>query len=356
MRIGEATAPANIALIKYMGKIDAKTNRPANASISFTLDRLRTKVLISAIEGAGPTWQWRGLEGDGEFQHVPQLSDTGRSRFLEHAERVMNRILSWTGEAGSGNSFVIQSANNFPSDCGLASSASSFAALTLAVARLCDFDVESPANLMRLAEVAREGSGSSCRSFFSPWGLWDAEGPRAFDGGPRAESIRHLVFIVEAGKKAVSSSEAHRRVLTSLLFEGRVDRAEQRLKLVTRNLRKLGENLEQELSPVEQTEAWNEIADAVWAESWDMHALFETARPPFGYFTPGTIEVLTMIRDVSAAAESFAVGGFRKPIVTMDAGPNVHVLLGRDPVSNEIGETLKNRFQKQVIDSHALQR
>lgn len=40
----EASAPSNIALIKYMGKTDAVSNKPTNVSISYTLDELKTFV------------------------------------------------------------------------------------------------------------------------------------------------------------------------------------------------------------------------------------------------------------------------------------------------------------------------
>ena len=51
-----------------------------------------------------------------------------------------------------------------------------------------------------------------------------------------------------------------------------------------------------------------------------MHALFETAQPSFGYMTPGSLETLRYVR--SATWEKTGDG----PIVTMDAGPNVHLL------------------------------
>ena len=39
-----ASAPANIALIKYMGKTDVLSNRPTNSSLSWTLGHLQTFV------------------------------------------------------------------------------------------------------------------------------------------------------------------------------------------------------------------------------------------------------------------------------------------------------------------------
>lgn len=46
-----AQAPANIALIKYMGKKDDKNNSPDNPSLSYTLNNLLTSVLLESHAG-----------------------------------------------------------------------------------------------------------------------------------------------------------------------------------------------------------------------------------------------------------------------------------------------------------------
>jgi diphosphomevalonate decarboxylase len=297
--IAEAKAPSNIALIKYMGKTESSGNRPANASLSLTLTALETCVEIRRAE----TWSWQPLDREGFF--APELSQAGRARFLAHAERVAKAL---GGESLRGE---IRSANNFPPDCGLASSASSFAALTLAVSRACGVDVDSAVERARLSRLSQQGSGSSCRSLYSPWAIWRDEGAQAVEGLPVLAELEHVVFVVSGDRKAVSSSEAHRRVVTSELFQGRVDRAARRLDQLLAALSGASED----------GAAWNEAAELVWAESWDMHALFETARPAFGYFVPGSVLVLRELRQWEAS---------RRPLVTMDAGPNVHAVFWRD--------------------------
>ncbi|HRK08159.1 MAG TPA: diphosphomevalonate decarboxylase [Pseudobdellovibrionaceae bacterium] len=297
--IAEAKAPSNIALIKYMGKTESSGNRPANASLSLTLTALESFVEIRRAE----TWGWRPLDRDGFF--APELSEAGRNRFVAHAERVA-RALGKEGLRGE-----IRSANNFPPDCGLASSASSFAALTLAVAKACGVDVDPGAERAKLSRLSQQGSGSSCRSLYSPWAIWRDEGAQAVEGLPSLAELEHVVFVVSGDRKAVSSSEAHRRVVSSELFHGRVERAARRLDELLQALR----------SASSDVSAWNQAAEIVWAESWDMHALFETARPSFGYFVPGSILVLRELRQWEAS---------RRPLVTMDAGPNVHAVFWRD--------------------------
>ncbi len=52
-----ATAPANIALIKYMGKRNEHSNLPDNASISYTLPHLLSTVRLELITAAEDQWQ-----------------------------------------------------------------------------------------------------------------------------------------------------------------------------------------------------------------------------------------------------------------------------------------------------------
>lgn len=300
MRV-EASAPSNIALIKYMGKIETSSNTPANPSLSYTLDALRTFVTLES----GPA-VWQPLGGFPELA----LSEKGRAKFLNHLGRLQK---AWNIEG----TFTVRSANNFPADCGLASSASSFAALTEA-AYLMKREQDPQFHLTReaLSGYSRLGSGSSCRSFFSPWAKWASEmaSPVSLD-----VRLEHAVVIVEDRVKTVSSSEAHVRVTSSALYQGRVERATQRLADLTRALR---------------ANDWREACDLCWAEFWDMHALFETSRPAFGYMTEGTLRVLARMREIWQREET-------GPLVTMDAGPNVHLLLRPDQLGRA-GEWLQD--------------
>ena len=339
-----AEAPSNIALIKYMGKTETSGNLPANSSLSLTLDHLRTRVRVRWESGHPTPRVWRPLEADGFY--APKLSVGGQERFLRHAERCLKRL----GGTADG-SLVVESANAFPSDCGLASSASSFAALTLAIAKLVGRDIESLETRIELARLSREGSGSSCRSLFSPWSIWRADGAGPVENLPKRTSIRHLAIIVDDEKKQVSSSEAHVRVTTSLLFKGRIERAEERLRLVLDQLARANGS--------GGVQAWNRAAHTVWAESWDMHALFESSEPPFGYFVPGSIQTLNVIRDLTARLKKeIGEDVFREPMMTMDAGPNVHVILWNDETTEKVVSELKSSLAEvaggsiRVIDSN----
>ncbi|MGE3262206.1 MAG: diphosphomevalonate/mevalonate 3,5-bisphosphate decarboxylase family protein [Bacteriovoracia bacterium] len=297
-------APSNIALIKYMGKEPG--NRATNPSLSMTLKDFRTEVEISPLTGAEND-RWRPLPNSAP------LREESTVRFVKFFQRLK-------AEAGVEGFFELKSGNNFPSDAGLASSASSFAALTrtahMAFAEILGKPMPSPE---ALAKISQTGSGSSCRSFFSPWCAWEGE-----KIGPVENSLPPLVdfvAVIETGFKKVSSSEAHQRVRTSDLFSTRSTRVENRMKELTAAM-KAG-NLPR-------------VAEISWAELWDMHSLFHTSVPPFSYFSPGTV---AMLRWVEERWEKEGKG----PIATIDAGPNVHLLV---PVSE------RERYRALLGEAH----
>ena len=118
--IVKSQAPSNIALIKYMGKIEGTGNKPTNASLSWTINHLRTEVEIEIMKAAEDSWSGLGNM---------KLTPAGIEKFLKFFGLLKEK---WRIT----ENFHVKSGNNFPSDCGLASSASSFAALTLTAAEM----------------------------------------------------------------------------------------------------------------------------------------------------------------------------------------------------------------------------
>ena len=317
MSVWKASAPSNIALIKYMGKSDAQNNRPANSSLSYTLDHLQSFVEIESWDR--PYDSWEMLSGP-QFGRL-ELSAEGQKKFLNHLKYLKDLFLF------EGN-FLVRSNNNFPADCGVASSASSFAALTKA-ACLAMGEITKARNPRRqdltaleLASMSRKGSGSSCRSFFSGWVLWSGEQVEPMELPQK--NLIHVLAIVNDEKKAVSSSQAHKLISTSALYQGRPERAESRLSSLTQAL---------------LTSQWQKAYEITWAEFWDMHALFETAQPPFGYMASGSLKALDLGRKQWQGAQD-------GPLITMDAGANVHFLYRADQkaLAFDLSEKLKQYF------------
>ncbi len=330
MSVFRSVAPSNIAIIKYMGKVDANKNLPANSSVSLTLKGLRTVSELECFASHSPQMQWSGQMPksiqDGKSFSIPRLEGRGLEKVERHIARVIARapeLLRAHGfEVREGAAFetrVLTSANSFPAATGIASSASSFAAITVVVlqsmssnphallALLSENSVRADEFKRACARLSREGSGSSCRSFEGPWVLWTGEQVRAIES--KMEPLSDIVILCAQGEKAVSSSEAHARVTTSPLWGGRVERAEARAQTVVQAVAEGNQNL---------------VAEVAWQEFWGMHSLFHTAREPFTYWAPETLRVLKWCekqRQEAQAKKRFL------PIITMDAGAQVHFII-----------------------------
>ncbi|KTC95004.1 diphosphomevalonate decarboxylase [Legionella feeleii] len=291
-----AQAPANIALIKYMGKKDNEKNIPDNPSLSYTLNNLLSSVVLESHSGKKDFWE--PLDTPGATPFV--LSPLGQQRFLEH----LARVKAYFGYKGA---FIVRSTNNFPHSSGLASSASSFAALTkCAVLALSELSKKPLLSVEEQAQLSRLGSGSSCRSFFSPWALWEGETVEAINL-PYTELI-HQVIVISHDEKPVPSSEAHVRVKSSSHYTTRCQRATENLKVLRHAL---------------ETQDWPSAYQICWREFQDMHQLFTSCKQPFSYITEKCQEALRSL-------QNFWNHNGDGPIVTMDAGPNIHLLYRPD--------------------------
>ncbi|MDR2107605.1 MAG: hypothetical protein LBO73_03760 [Holosporaceae bacterium] len=292
-------ASSNIALIKYMGKTER--NIPCNVSLSYTLDKFVTEVTLE------------NCEGKDEFTNELGLNSSAVNRFLKHLENIKKRF-------GYEGFFRVKSSNNFPHSAGAASSSSSFAALTkCALAAICEIKKLPLPSPEEMSKISREGSGASCRSFFFPWAVWRGEGGKAISfntGDPD-----HDLILTDAKPKKISSGEAHEAVKSSPLFAGRPERAENRFS---------------DLADALDNNRWNDARRICAEEFRDMHALFETSVVPFSYIGPLTASILKQIEDFCGTEEN-------GPIVTLDAGPNIHLLWKKN------SEDLRNKLKHAIL-------
>jgi diphosphomevalonate decarboxylase len=313
-------APSNIALVKYMGKKDSTFNIPSNSSLSMTLCDLSTFVELRVLSGSTPELRWISelpaeLPQSTSPWQVPQLSESAQKRIQKHYSRVLAQLSKPLApldlQVNAFRNLEIRTANNFPASSGIASSASSFAAITLALSAASSSDPllfmeRYPHSLQlqeSLASISRQGSGSSCRSFGGPWVVWEEE--TSFPVSTRQmPEMAHFVLLIRKEPKAVGSSEAHLRVQSSPLWSGRPERAEQRVGQVR--------------DAIERGDI-QRIALETWREAWEMHSLFHTSAEPFTYWEPGTVQGLHFFSQFMNDSEP--------PIVTLDAGPNIHVIV-----------------------------
>jgi diphosphomevalonate decarboxylase len=294
--IAKATvvAPANIAFIKYWGARDLDLALPVNPSISMTLSESVTRSTVAFEEGSDEPDRIEIVRADGTLE-IPGAS------FLERVSRQLDRVRRW---AGRGGSFRVATRNSFPTGAGIASSASGFAALTLASTRALalDLSLEDLSTLTRMS-----GSGSAARSLLGGYVAWTGDGDAAGHVTSIAPAshwdLRDVIALVDRGEKDVSSLEGHRRAKSSPYFEARQRLLPERLEATRRAI--LARDLEL-LGPILEEEAI------------ELHLIAMSSRPPIFYWKPGTLRVLESLR------------GLRRDGVpawaTMDAGANVHVI------------------------------
>ena len=283
-----AVAHPNIALIKYWGNRDDTLRIPANGSISMNLDGLTTQTRITFDSHLGEDiFDLNGIRQSGQA-----------------LKRVVSHLNLIRGIRGTAIHAHVLSENNFPTGSGIASSASAFAALTLAATTALGLQVGEK----DLTRIARRGSGSACRSIptgFVEWSAGESDSDSfAFSiASPDYWDLSDCIAIVEPEHKKTGSSEGHTLAGTSPLQQARVDDAPRRLDLCRDAI---------------QTRNFEALASVVELDSIMMHAVMMTSTPPLFYWDPGTLNIIKIVASWRKAGIPAAA--------TIDAGPNVHVL------------------------------
>jgi len=285
-------APSNIALIKYWGAEDLDRAVPYAPSLSMTLRSCRTRTTVEFLEGGDSADEVFVADENGTLQPADEAF---RMPVVEH----LDRLRDWAGRSGACR---VATRNSFPSGAGIASSASGFAALTLAAVRALGRTPDA-AECSVLAQ--RSGSGSAARSVQGGYVEW----PRGDEGAAvqlfadEHWDLRNVIAVVETEPKAVSSREGHRRAPTSPFFETRLDHLNRRLETVRAAL---------------QDRDMTRLGDAVEREGIELHIIAMSSRPPIYYWRPATLAVLEAVRDLRGTGVA--------AYATMDAGANVHVI------------------------------
>lgn len=281
-------APANIAFIKYWGKKNEKLRLPANSSISMNLSGALT---VTSVEFS------RKLESDTLFINGLKANKGELQRVSNHLNLIRNisKIKDFAR---------VESKNNFPKASGIASSASGFAALTVAGAKAAELSLSEK----QLSILARLGSGSACRSIPDGFVEWK-KGSKNQDSFAYSLypadywDICDVIAVIGQTSKKVSSTEGHTLAESSPFYKTRIlgmARKVKEIKLALRNkdFTRFGEILE--------------------AEAINMHAVMMTSNPALFYWTPKTLEIILKVFDWrSEGIEAY---------FTIDAGPNVHII------------------------------
>ncbi len=283
-------AHPNVAVAKYWGKRNEALNLPCTGSISITLGGLNTTASLS-----------RRTAGQDEIRFAGQPApprEAGRiSRFLDLARE----------RATDPSGVSVDLTSDFPVAAGIASSASTFAALATGAAHLFGLGLDT----QELSVLARRGSGSAARSIHSGFVEWLAG--HASDGHdsyavqlapPDHWNLAVLVAVTDRGQKRIGSTEGMAQAVERSPFFAAwtqthdADLNEIRTAIRERDLARLGTVAEH--------------------NCLKMHAVCLGSTPHLLYWKPATVAVIERIRLLRAEGLN--------AYFTIDAGPQVKVI------------------------------
>ncbi|OBT51794.1 diphosphomevalonate decarboxylase [Pseudogymnoascus sp. 24MN13] len=314
------TAPVNIAVVKYWGKRDPKLNLPTNSSLSVTLSqsdlRTHTTAACSSTFGSDDSLLLNGSPQDVSGARTQacfrELRSLGAA--LEPGDPSLPKLSTLT--------LKIVSENNFPTAAGLASSAAGFAALVRAIADL----YQLPATKTELSKIARQGSGTACRSLFGGYVAWDmgsaADGSdsQAVEIAPASHwpNMRALILVASAEKKGVSSTAGMQTtVATSELFQRRAEVV-------------VPKHMEQMIKAVKDKD-FELFGKVTMMESNSFHATCLDTFPPIFYLNDTSRAAIRVVEAINEKAGKIIAA------YTFDAGPNCVIYFEEEHMAEVAG-------------------
>ena len=292
IQTASAQAHPNIAFIKYWGLRDEENRLPANDSISMNIGSLTTRTTVVFDTS---------LELDELILNNQKIA--GKS--LVRTQQFMDRVRRVAGI----NIFArIESVNDFPTGAGVASSASGFAALTLAATAALGLDLSAE----ELSGLARFGSGSACRSIPGGFVEWQTD-PKTGKSFARSIApadhweLMDCIVVLSEKHKPVGSQAGMRLANTSPFQNARVQDSKRRLEICRSAI---------------LNRDFDALAKITELDSNMMHAVMMTSDPSLFYWEPQSLAIMKAVTDWQKTG---------LPVTyTLDAGPNVHLICTRD--------------------------
>ncbi len=285
---GHAFALSNIALCKYWGKRDAELNLPINSSLSVSLGHLGTNTTIS------------------QRQSTDEIVLNGDK--LDLSVKFASRLQTYLDLFRPSRDFffTIETKNNFPTAAGLASSASGYAAMAMALNDFFDWGLNGKA----LSILARLGSGSASRSVYNGFVEWhrghSEDGLDSY-AEPMATAwpeLRLAVVTVSSASKPIGSTEGMKKTVeTSTLYRSWPDKAARDMELIRQAI---------------QQKDFEQLGATAESNALAMHATMIDTQPPVLYWLPETVATFHHIWRLRRDGVPL--------YFTIDAGPNVKIL------------------------------
>ena len=287
--IASAFAPANIALVKYWGKRDVALNLPVTSSLSISLGEEGSATTVSVADGNADQVTLNSCKVNNSTEFAQRLV-TYLDAFRPHKHFYFN----------------IETTSTLPIAAGLASSASGYAALVLALNQFFGWQLDK----RRLSILARLGSGSASRSLWPGFVYWQA-GDRADGLDCHAAPIDvvwpdlrvGLIIVCDAQKPLSSRLAMQRSQQTSPFYAAWPEQ----VKTDTQSMQQAIEG--QDFQRLGEVAEHNALA---------MHAILATARPPIVLSQPSTLAIMHQVWALRKEGVSV--------YFTQDAGPNIKLL------------------------------
>jgi diphosphomevalonate decarboxylase len=284
---------------------------PTNSSLSVTLsqDILHSKTTISAAKEFSHDRLWlNGIEED--------ITKNKRMHNCFRETRAIRQAMEAKAEAEgkpieplSTYPVHVCSENNFPTAAGLASSASGLAALVYTLSQLFELTISTS----EVSRIARQGSGSACRSLFGGFVAWemgqkaDGSDSLAVQIAPETHwpELEALICVVSDAKKGTSSTAGMQSTIkTSLLMNERINNVvPARMEAMKKAI------LEKD---------FESFAELTMRDSNQFHAVCLDTYPPIFYMNDTSRAIIQLIHEYNASSPD----GKLKAAYTYDAGPN----------------------------------
>ena len=285
MRKASVISPANIAFVKHWGL--SSEGLPLTGSLSMNLDSCFTHSTVEFLPDQIRDEIW--MERDRDF--VLLELDSGRN----HA--AYSLIERFRQAFGISNFAKIYTKNSFPADAGIASSASGFS--TLAVALLATLPEESEAE--KIKWIASAASFSALRSLADGFGFLDQN--LSVKSLKTSLNLVDLVVGISHDKKLHTSLQGHQLATTSPLQSARLEQT-------ARNLSDCEEAL--------MRGDFLNLIRIIEEETLLLHAVMLTSQPALIYWEPLTLELLKLSQ-IWKQEIPFAF--------SLDAGSTVHLIV-----------------------------
>lgn len=315
MKSGKARAHTNIALIKYWGKADESYIIPMNNSLSVTLERFYTETQVTF--DASLTEDQLILNGE----EVDAKETTKIQKYMDIVRDV----------AATDLHAKIESNNFVPTAAGLASSASAYAALAAA----CNEALQLGLSSKDLSRLARRGSGSASRSIYGGFAEWEkghddaTSYAHAIDANDWEKDLSMIFVVINNQSKKVSSRSGMSLTReTSRFYQYWLDHVDQDLA---------------EAKEAIKNKDFKHLGEVIEANGLRMHATNLGAQPPFTYLVQESYDAMAVVHQCREAALPC--------YFTMDAGPNVKVLVEKKNKQAAVEQFLKEFDESQIIVS-----